>query len=184
MYYQQQAPYQTIRCYSHQQFAAIGQCDRCGMPGCVHCLQQVEYSKLCASCTYHLNLQQQVNNAKERIIKSWIFTGIVGCLFIGIPLLLSLNALVTIGIGVGIRDLMQCILMVYGVWSLYWGWGIMRDTTKNVLGDSGCLIWGTIPFWLLFGIFSLVLATAIGAFGGGFIQYYRAKEIIRKSQQM
>jgi hypothetical protein len=184
MYYQQQVSSQPLRCYNHQQFAATGQCQQCGTPGCTHCLQWTGYSNLCRNCLSRLNAQQQVHEAKRKITNSWLVTFIAGGLLAVPSLLYSMHALVTVGAVAGIAGLLQCVFTLYTIWSLYWGWGILRNACRNILGDTGCLIWGTIPFWVVFGVITLGLATTIGAFGGGIYQYFKAREIVRLAQQV
>jgi len=176
-----------MKCYYHIDDDAVGMCARCGKALCSVCAEDVGGALLCPGCIAlaqeeeRLRAEQEaletkaetrlvLKSVKKTMLWSWIVTAAFACFCIvgmwQVPSDAAIPTLAKIAI---------CILMIYFVWSGYWGrvfilhrWG--RKVEKLTGGERG---------WIL-GLVLLFVACFVGFYGGGIYQYLKYRKVIKQ----
>jgi hypothetical protein len=158
-----------MKCFTHTQADAVGQCPQCQKGICAQCAQDV--GGLCPSC-FRAGLGEELSHARHSIVGVWIFTGIA-------TVIATCAAISSYGVG----GIVYAPLAFAASWCFFWGW----STVWNWFRRQGFWVAGSwfvvlIVIGLAFELLILV-AIAIGAFTG--IKKYReARWVIANANRL
>lgn len=161
-----------MKCFNHPAQDAVGMCANCGRAGCRECLVDVGHGILCPICRRQAErefaaiAQEVADKARGAIRFSWIFTTL-GAL-VAVPAAFS---------SAGVGGIILAPVLVYLVWSFFWGIGPVWRGFSNVFAG-----WGIMGSWMFLLIAAILLcellvlvAVTYGALGGGISRYNKAK---------
>lgn len=172
-----------MKCYYHSDIDAVGTCSQCGKAACRDCIEDIGGALLCKDCiamaekTVAVEDELAVKKAKTSIMWSWVVTVVLSLLLV--PMMYSGFAREgKAGLG-----LFVSILIVYVIWSTYWGWKVVFRWWKEFLGRLGCFLIANPVTWILlivlFFYIPLIGASIYGCYGGGIYQYLKYRRIAR-----
>lgn len=183
-------------CSGHRNAVTSERCASCGTPGCPECLEPVEGLYYCTSCLL-LKLQEAETEAsdletgaavrhvqleaKRRIRRNWILTGIVS--IVGAPAAASL-VIDDDAIPAVLKVLAAPaagIVAVYLVWAALWGVPAAWRWWKGALEGFSAFIFSSALGWIVLAVSFLIIPIYLGhlygVFGGAINEYKKNRQI-------
>ena len=171
-----------MKCYYHPDRDAVGTCSQCGKACCHECIEDIGGALLCKDCmasAIEIAVEEKalaVKRAKRSITWSWIITGIFS--FFLAPMAYVVMEEEMAGWGVPFS-----LLVIYIIWSTYWGLKVVWPWWWNLVDRIGCfLIANPITLFLImvsFFYIPLMIAQVYGVCGGGIYQYLKYRRIAK-----
>ncbi len=158
-----------MKCYTHPQVDAVGQCPECGRGICHNCSREV--GGLCPSC-FRTGLLAEQAEAHRRLTRTWVMTALVA--IVGTIAAISSD---------GAVGILLIPVAFAGGWCFAWGWPSVWGWFRR----HWFAVWGSWLFIVivvcLFIEVLIFVALGIGLFTG--IKRYReAKWVIANSNRL